>query len=99
MYFVALAARLSEYLKPPEPLNWTKPPVSVSQIWPLVTEATCREALALVAVDVLVVVQAPDPALVLRGLRELAQVARDVARSSTSAAMTVHFLHTLFMVL
>jgi len=41
MYFVALAARFRLYLKPPEPLNWTKPPVSVSQIWPLVTEATC----------------------------------------------------------
>src|SRR3954454_20129669 len=37
------------------------------------------DALALVAVDVVVVVQAPDPALVLRRLLEPAQVAVDVA--------------------
>ena len=39
MYFVAVAARFSEYLKP-DVLNCTRPPVSVSQSWPLVTRRT-----------------------------------------------------------
>ena len=56
-------------------------------------------ALALAAVDVLVVVQAPDAALALRGALELAQVALDVARvehvSRHDRALLAHALHGL----
>src|SRR4051812_37328124 len=99
MYFVRCAARLSEYLNPPEPLNCTKPPVSVSQIWPFVTEATLRMPLVWAGLSSLSLCGPQMRALGPVAFRTLGGLLLSSLEPITSAAMIVPFLHTLFMAL